>query len=61
MTAIQRPVEPDLVACEMCMKEVPASEAQCAEAAEYVLHFCGLECFAKWKAQVEPQPAKKDT
>jgi len=32
------------------MKEIPKSEAMVAEATDYVLHFCGLECYAKWKA-----------
>jgi hypothetical protein len=38
-----------LVACEVCMKEIPESEATVAEATDYVLHFCGLDCYAKWK------------
>lgn len=44
--------EPEkLVACEICMKEVPLSEASVPEASDYFVHFCGLECFAKWKQQ----------
>jgi hypothetical protein len=38
------------VACEVCMKEIPKSEAMVAEATDYVLHFCGLECYSKWKS-----------
>jgi hypothetical protein len=30
---------------------VPVSEAKIAEAADYFMHFCGLECFEKWKSQ----------
>jgi len=51
MTPISRPVEEQQVACEICMKEVPVSEAQSAEATEYVVHFCGLDCYAVWRAQ----------
>jgi len=39
------------VPCEVCFKEVPVSEAKVDEAADYVRHFCGLECFVKWKEQ----------
>lgn len=37
------------VACEVCLREVPRSEAVVPEAADYVAYFCGLECFEKWK------------
>jgi hypothetical protein len=43
------PAEPEHVACEICLKEVPSSEAQVSEAADYVAHFCGLECYEKWQ------------
>ena len=39
------------VTCEMCLKEVPASEAAVAEATDYVLYFCGLDCYETWKRQ----------
>ena len=35
------------------MKEIPISEAQSEEADDYVRHFCGLECYARWRAQKE--------
>lgn len=43
--------EDDLIACEICLKEIPVSEAKSEEASGYVAHFCGLECYAIWKAQ----------
>lgn len=46
------------VSCEVCMKEVPMSEATSVEATDYVLHFCGLECYAKWKAASENPDSK---
>lgn len=46
--------EPDQkISCETCLKEVPLSEAYIEEAADYIIHFCGLECYAQWKAQLE--------
>ena len=41
----------DFIACEICLKEIPVSEAKSEEASGYVAHFCGLECYAAWKAQ----------
>ncbi len=51
MTSHDKPMELELIACEICMKEVPISEATVPEAVDYVAHFCGLECYQKWKAQ----------
>ena len=53
MAAPGKPTAAGQVACEICMKEIPQSEAMVAEATDYVLHFCGLECYAKWKARDE--------
>ncbi len=44
-----RPVDVERVACATCLKEVPRSEATVPEATEYVLYFCGLDCYAQWK------------
>jgi len=57
MTPISRPVEEQQIACEICMKEVPVSEAHSAEASEYVIHFCGLDCYAVWRAQQKQDTA----
>jgi len=43
------------VECEICLKEIPVSEAKMDEAADYVHHFCGLECYAIWRAQELPE------
>jgi len=47
------PSEVEKVSYDVCRKEVPLSEAKISEAADYVAHFCGLECYAKWKQQSE--------
>ncbi len=39
------------VRCEVCLKDIPVSEAQSAEAQDYVAYFCGLDCYDQWKAQ----------
>ena len=44
-----------LVECEVCLKEVPLSAAKSEEAQDYVAHFCGIACFAKWKEEHEKQ------
>ena len=50
------------VFCEICLKEVPKSEAAMAEARDYVAYFCGLDCYEKWMnqraaAEAPPKPA----
>ena len=51
MIGATRSAQQDLVSCEMCLKEVPRSEAAVPEATDYVLYFCGLECYQQWKEQ----------
>lgn len=49
----EKPVEIEQVECEVCLKEIPVSEARSEEASDYVTYFCGLDCYAKWKNQPE--------
>ena len=51
MSEESTPLENETIACDICMKEIPKSEAQSEEASDYVAHFCGLECYDKWKEQ----------
>lgn len=51
--------EDELVSCDICRKEVPLSEAKMPEAVDYVAHFCGLECYAKWKSDQQQQEDKQ--
>ncbi len=49
------------IACDICRKEVPLSEAKVPEAADYVAHFCGLECYEQWhkdSEKADKKPAK---
>jgi len=45
----KKPAQEEKVECKVCLKEVPISEAKSEEATDYVAHFCGLECYTKWK------------
>ncbi len=51
MSAKSPTVEFEHVACKMCMKEIPISEAIVPEATEYVAYFCGVECYDRWRKQ----------
>jgi len=42
--------EEGLVACEVCLKEIPRSVARSLEGPDYVYHFCGQKCYEKWQA-----------
>jgi hypothetical protein len=54
MTTHPHPLsETETISCEICLKEVPLSEANRFEAEDYVAHFCGLECFSTWKQRSE--------
>ena len=43
------------VPCEICLKEIPKSEAEIAEASDYFYYFCGLDCYEKWKNEMKDQ------
>lgn len=41
----------DRILCHTCKAEIPLSEAVSAEADDYMLHFCGMECLDTWYKQ----------
>lgn len=52
-------IAPETVACQICLKEIPKSVAESAEAVEYVYYFCGPECYTEWRGTEQNQtPAK---
>ncbi len=61
MISDYEPVHAELVACEVCEKEVPKTESTVAEAADYVMFFCGLDCYQEWKKSADnaTEEAKK--
>ncbi len=50
-----RPVNPEAINCEVCLKEIPISEAHVPEAEDYVMGFCGLECYKEWMKKAESE------
>jgi hypothetical protein len=51
MTTVGKSIDVERIACEICLKEVPKSEAKVSEATDYFVYFCGLECYDRWKSQ----------
>ena len=49
------------VKCEVCLKEVPKSAAKIAEAQDYVMHFCGLDCYEKWEKKCGDKASGKES
>ncbi|NOX43444.1 MAG: DUF3330 domain-containing protein [Gammaproteobacteria bacterium] len=49
MTEKNKPIEPDTVECDVCLKHIPESVAQTMEGKDYIHHFCGLHCYKKWQ------------
>jgi ribosomal protein S26 len=37
------------LSCDECMRWVPAEKAVKAEAQDYLRHFCGLNCYSRWR------------
>ena len=42
--------EVELLPCAVCQKEIPKSEALSSEDQDYVLYFCGPDCYENWAA-----------
>ena len=53
MKDVVKKPDPVRVACEVCLKEIPESQARHAEAGDYVMQFCGLECYRLWRERGE--------
>lgn len=63
MSDTPKPVNPEKIKCDVCLKEVPLSEAHVPEAEDYVVSFCGLECYDTWikradKNKDKPKPSR---
>jgi hypothetical protein len=52
--------EPEHVSCDICLKEIPVDEAKSFEAVDYIVHFCGLECFDKWQQKKQSEQKSND-
>lgn len=49
-------IEPENLACAVCLKEIPSSVAHGQEGDDYMRHFCGIECYSVWKKTHPLQP-----
>jgi hypothetical protein len=60
MTAPIHPVLPtELVSCSVCLKEIPADSAMTPQVEDFVMYFCGLECYEKFAAESQQKAAPK--
>ena len=57
MTTSEKLLEMELIECEICLREVPITEATSPEATDYVVHYYGLTCYDRWMNQ-DGKPAK---
>lgn len=57
MTEGLRPELPDKVQCAVCGDEIAPAEAKSVEAQDYVMYFCGLQCYQQWR---EDQSSDRD-
>jgi hypothetical protein len=53
MTNKPTPKEPENVSCDVCLTEIPESVAMSGEGDEYTQHYCGIECYDKWREKKE--------
>ena len=49
----------ELISCDICMKEFPSEDAKISEIDDYVMHFCGLDCYDKWHNKVDQEKTIK--
>lgn len=45
------PNNEQLLSCEICLRSIPLSESEISEVEDYVVYFCGLECYDIWRKQ----------
>jgi hypothetical protein len=59
MNEYEKHDEPEMVACKICMKEIPVTEAKSSEAQEYAMYFCGLDCYEQWQSGQKEEDQKE--
>ena len=52
---IPEKVTPQMVSCDVCLKEIPAESEEYFETDDYVQHFCGIDCYKQWKQQQDAE------
>jgi hypothetical protein len=49
-----------VLACAICLEEVPYDSSGLADVQDYVQHFCGLDCLAQWRRAAQSGGQKDD-
>ena len=52
MTTKLIPKEPKHLDCCVCLEELPDTVVNSQEVDQYVQHYCGIECYARWKQEI---------
>lgn len=47
MSPNKESIDIEQLACKICLREIPRSEAKISETNDYVVYYCGLECYKK--------------
>lgn len=55
-----RPEAPKHVSCEACMQQLTREDAYRSESEDYVLWFCGTDCYSTWQQEDVGDAVKKD-
>ena len=45
----------EITSCQICMMEVPISATLSEEGADYLHHFCGLDCLEIWRRRAREE------
>lgn len=45
----------EITSCTQCMKDVPLSATLSEEGADYLHHFCGLDCLEAWRRKARQE------
>ncbi len=53
-TPIHPSLPPERVSCSVCLKEIPPDSALTPQVEDFVLYFCGLECYEEFAAKSNP-------
>jgi len=56
MTKEAKPIDPQSVFCEVCLKRVPKAEALTDEASDHTAYFCSATCYEGWQGERSPAP-----
>lgn len=49
MSTDKTAVVEEILSCEICLQDIPASSAYSSETMDYVMYYCGLNCYDQWQ------------